>query len=137
MYICEYAFLRPDRDNPKYSQLELDFYNHIPRRDMGDRELVLKNHRLSLRKNLTIDTFELFKEIHHNKEKQIVLRTKDLQEALDKGKELYEVFWNEEMKRDIACKHNKGEKDRICMKDFYTIEDDKGNLHILSKGLIN
>jgi len=58
LYICEYEFNSPDKDNPKYSFHEIDFYAWIP----YDKETPrIPNHRLSLRKNLETNRYEVYR----------------------------------------------------------------------------
>lgn len=52
--VCSNDFLEPGPRNPHYADNEIDFYVRIPRGDV-------KDHRLSLRKNLATGKFEVYR----------------------------------------------------------------------------
>ena len=55
-FVCESLFNAPDKSNQNYSFDEFDFYVKIPKRtDM-------RNHRLTLYKNLTTENFEVYRQ---------------------------------------------------------------------------
>lgn len=58
MIICPYEFNNPDRDDPTYSMLEVDYYAWIP----AKWHSTMPNHRLSLRKNLVANTYEVYRQ---------------------------------------------------------------------------
>lgn len=61
MIICEAEFNQPDPKTPKYSMTEVDFYSHIPPTAPLGTPFNMRNHRLSLRKNLETGQFEVYR----------------------------------------------------------------------------
>lgn len=59
MIICEFEFEHPDTDNPNYSMTEVDYYAWIPIPKMEEHNI--ENHRLSLRKNLVTNKYEVYR----------------------------------------------------------------------------
>ena len=57
MIICEYGFDDEDSSNPGYSMLEVDYYAWIP----SAMRKTIPNHRLSLRKNLKTNEYEVYR----------------------------------------------------------------------------
>jgi len=115
MIICEYGFDIPDKKNPTYSNVEDDFYRWIPAEFRKTEE----DHMLTLRKNLKTGEFELLKNLFVSNTQSIILKTKDLQEVLNKANELWNYYhskWAKERREpDIACKHKVGEMSDFCM----------------------
>lgn len=113
MYHCEYGFMIPDPSNQNYSMKEPDFYQWIPPRFQKKEE----NHRLSLRKNLITNEYELYKYYHRSKRKIIVFKSKDLRETIDKSNEIWNFYhssWSNDKKEDKICLHTAPEKDIGC-----------------------
>jgi hypothetical protein len=145
MYVCEYGFLTPDPKDPTYSQLEIQFYAFIriknQNRTLPHWKYLRINHRLFLRKNLDTGDFELVKKYHNDRKEwatkeKVILKTKDLQEALDRGHDMFEKH-HEESQRDLVCRHKSPEKDSGCMRDHYIFKDSSEGLKIMDRGLIN
>lgn len=119
MIICETEFERPDREDPNFSQAEVDYYGHIP---YGSD---FQQHRLSLRKNLKTGKFEIYRcyqraflssrsgvTILGQKEvgRTEVVFTGSLQEAVDFANKETDRFWlkvHEEKHNDTVCDHQK------------------------------
>lgn len=57
MYICETEFATADPSDTDYSMTEVDSYAFIP----DGKQNKVKNHRLSLRKNLKTGQFEVYR----------------------------------------------------------------------------
>jgi hypothetical protein len=57
MWVCEFRFNQPDPRNPKSSGRERNFYVWVPLKT----ELRIRNHRLTLRKNLVTGEFEVYR----------------------------------------------------------------------------
>jgi hypothetical protein len=126
MIVCEYGFNQPDRDDPCYSQEELDFYFWIPPNpDMP-------NHRLSIRKNLVTGDFEVYRcyaraEVMCRKELtvltnvegdaiSIAFKTLNLQEALDYAYGEEEKYHGNHREKDVACQHGGNVISQFCEK---------------------
>lgn len=129
--ICEYEFRRPDRDNPKYSQAEVDYYSHIP----YDPERKFRQHRLSLRKNLEDGKFEVYRRFSQTivvsrgpvtavtqKDENLeeIVFSGTLQEAINIATRETNKFWEKlhgtEKVIDQVCLHDKQPKHYLCDK---------------------
>lgn len=118
MIICEYKFDLPDRDNPNYSQAEVDYYSHIP---YGHD---IQQHRLSLRKSLKTGNYQVYRAYHQPiavvRRGLVVLQGQSagqisvifcgsLQDAIDIATRETNKFWakvfDEERQNDQVCQH--------------------------------
>ena len=128
MYICEYLFDRPDSDNPKYSQHEVDYYAWAV-----DPTGKMPSHRLSLRKNLETAKFEVYRRFN----KRQVMRIPDgifithedttgidsvalegnFADALEFADNEWECWHgNGDHERDKPCQHEYSKQDSLCPK---------------------
>ena len=87
MIICEYEFERPDPKNPQYSLVEVDIYGWIPRDFWSE----IRDHRLSLRKNLKTGKFELYRHYYAEDYDEVIF-TGSLEECLRKAEEGWRRF---------------------------------------------
>ena len=129
MIVCENEFKVEDSDNPGYALCEVDFYAWIPQSNE------VPNHRLSLRKNLKTDEYELYRHYvqqimlgfsnlqmvtnqHADVEDEVIFKSKDLQSVLDRGKEEWDKFhlcWAKKPHdRDLVCTHEHPTKSLLC-----------------------
>jgi hypothetical protein len=111
-----------DPHNPKYSLTEIDFYSHIPWSRVNGSCL---NHRLSLRKNMLTQKYELVQvfqksSLHANnsmlimndqndeqKPEKVVAESSDLREILTRATQLEVEYWGpDETWNDAVCTHN-------------------------------
>lgn len=103
--ICELGFDKPDPRNPTYSLREVDFYAWIP--FVAQIKYGIRNHRLSLRKNLVTGKFEVYRYYLYERREEVVF-TGDFQEALEFAncewdKYFSEIEWSREP--DEPCQH--------------------------------
>jgi hypothetical protein len=103
MIICELGFEDKDAKNPEYSMREVDFYSHIP------YDFIMKgfkNHRLSLRKNLKLNKFEVYRFFHDSKKEEVAF-SGSFEDALKFANNEWNKFWGFLGKKelDIACQH--------------------------------
>jgi hypothetical protein len=103
MIICELGFEDPDPKNPNLSFREVDFYAFIPL--SAQQRYKVKNHRLSLRKNLATGKFEIYRA--YMDETEEVVFTGSLREALEYANKCWNKYWGHLGKRekDKPCKH--------------------------------
>lgn len=134
MLICELMFDRPDQDNPKYSQHEVDYYAWIP------ANAQVPNHRLSLRKNLETGFFEVYRRFFQRRvvvAPNLIGVTGDdtgLEEIAFEGEfEDALEFANNEYKRwhgdnepDKPCQHHYPNQAFTCAKRFENTQRKKG-----------
>jgi hypothetical protein len=118
MIICPYEFNNPDPDDPTYSMLEVDYYAWTPVRGHSP----MPNHRLSLRKNLVTNTYEVYRQyvqaqaarlflggqsgvlitMKEGKYEEIALSTKDIKEAVRFANSEYEKYHNDEHDDEVC-----------------------------------
>jgi hypothetical protein len=103
MIICELGFEDKDAKNPEYSMREVDFYSHIP------YDFIMKgfkNHRLSLRKNLKLNKFEVYRYFYENRKEEVAF-SGDFKDALNFANNEWNKFWGFLGKRepDVPCQH--------------------------------
>ncbi|TXT57159.1 MAG: hypothetical protein BAJALOKI2v1_530023 [Promethearchaeota archaeon] len=103
--ICISQFLTPNIKNPKYSKMRYVFYTKIPRKDLTEEEYLRTNHSLLLRMNLKMKLFELVKFNYHYRSEQIIFFTGNLQEAIERGKQLYYNIWGAHEDIVLLCCH--------------------------------
>jgi len=103
--ICEFGFDLPDAKRPKYSMREVDYYAFIP---FKAREKV-RNHRLTLRKNLETKEFEVYRFYYEAKTEEVVFSSKSLAEAIKFADGQWNKFFGSNFKKepDILCQHKK------------------------------
>jgi len=87
MIVCEYEFDRPDPRNPSYSLVEVDIYGWIPRDFWSE----VRDHRLSLRKNLKTGKFELYRHYYADDYDEVIFAG-SLEECLRKAEEEWKRF---------------------------------------------
>lgn len=130
MYICEFSFETEDGSNPGYSHHEVDYYAWIP----TEFHKEVPNHRLSLRKNLVEDKFEVYRfyvktlitklGISQRKEQGYLIMTTprgdeevafsgDFLDALEFANNEYAKYHGKE-DRDKPCKHKYPEASSFC-----------------------
>ena len=123
MFVCESEFTQPDRENVNFSFGELDFYSWIPQ-SRGE-----SNHRLSLRKNLVTDKYEVYRAfavtVTRNSSTVLMLSTQEygkvavvfvsdsLQEALDFGDGEVQRF-HDHNPHDKVCTHEYPNRATLC-----------------------
>lgn len=111
MIICPTLFEDPDPHSPDYSLEEVDFYAWIPypEKHGGD-------HRLSLRKNLLTQDFEIYKAycrtLSAPERSEVVFRSNDLRAALDFAASQYRRYHNHDWNDEI-CDHGKTKRAAI------------------------
>jgi hypothetical protein len=117
LIICEWAFEREDPQHKGYSLTEVDFYGYAN----GDRLGVEKQHRLSLRKNLTTNEWELYRHYGIAGRKkgrdEVIFSSKNFREALQRANEearRYVHGWQD----DVACEHQPEMWAEDCPKRF-------------------
>jgi len=125
MIICEYLFDYPDRDNPKYSQHEVDYYAWIV-----DPNGQMPSHRLSLRKNLENGNFEVYRRFnkrvvgripngifitHEDTGIDVVVFEGNFVDALTFADNEYER-WHGKKERDKPCQHEYPHRSFLCPK---------------------
>jgi len=114
MIVCEYEFDRPDPKNPCYSLVEVDIYGWIPREYWSE----VRDHRLSLRKNLKTERFELYRHYYIDGSEQVIF-TGSLEEYLKKAEEEWKRFhygWAEVEPEFKPCRHKPPEISSLCPK---------------------
>jgi len=114
MIVCEYEFERPDPKNPCYSLVEVDIYGWIPR-DFWDE---VRNHRLSLRKNLKTGRFELYRHYYTDGYDEVIFAG-SLEECLKKAEEEWKRFhyeWVGVEPEFKPCKHRPPDISSLCPK---------------------
>lgn len=117
MIICETEFEAEDPKKKGYSANEIDFYVTIPPR-LRKR---VKDHRLSLRKNLTTDQYELYRCYHPLRQgdqprTEVTFSTSSLEEVLRKANDEVNRIWiGSHREPDQVCDHdtNRSRKCRI------------------------
>jgi len=80
MIVCEYEFERPDPKNLQYSLVEVDIYGWILKEFWSE----VRDHRLSLRKNLKTGKFELYRHYYADDYDEVIF-TGSLEECLRKS----------------------------------------------------
>lgn len=102
MIICEYGFEEPDSSRPMYSHHEVDFYGHIPYPKTNE----IRQHRLSLRKNLMTGKFEVYRFYHHNCVEEVIF-SGSLEEALKVAYLEVKKYWGSlgKIEPDLPCLH--------------------------------
>jgi hypothetical protein len=103
MIICELGFEDEDINHLGYSMREVDYYSHIP------YDLVMKGykqHRLSLRKNIKENKFEVYR-FFHDSEKEEVAFSGSFNDALRFADKEWNKFWGHLGKKepDEPCQH--------------------------------
>jgi len=125
MIICEYGFEAEDSNNPGYSILEVDYYAWIP----SAMRKTMPNHRLSLRKNLKTNEYEVYRHFVRAIQGMLILggkftpkvrthisaRTQD--EIAFKSKSLQDAvsFANSKWNKYHATKDYKRMDDEVCI----------------------
>ncbi len=145
LVFCEDEMYRPDREDPGYSQAEIDFYAWIP---SGSG---VQNHRLSVRMNLVSLEFEVYRAYAQavvvsrrettmisnveDEREEVIFSSKDFQAALDKASEEAARFHGDHP-RDLACQHEPPAISSLCMRrdaycptGFYKLKASCGNAH--------
>jgi hypothetical protein len=77
--VCEHSFDQEDQKHPGYSFTEMDFYRWIP----ASKRAEVRNHMLTLRKNLLKNEYELVRHYHDDEEDVVIFTFKNFQDALD------------------------------------------------------
>lgn len=107
LIICELGFEEPDFSRPEYSMREIDYYAFVPH---GKRSGV-KNHRLSLRKNLKSGKFEVYRYYYEEDREEVVFEG-EFDDALEFAHSESVKFWGERPK-DVKCAHTSPRVDEI------------------------
>lgn len=100
MIICETEFDRPDK-NKTYSQHEIDYYAFIPK----NKQSIVENHRLSLRKNLVNNLYELYRHYHTTGKDIHLISFRSLVDAVSYACDEYRRFFGSDDHKDIVCDH--------------------------------
>jgi len=114
MIVCEFEFDRPDPRNPNYSLVEVDIYGWIPRDFWSE----VRDHRLSLRKNLKTGKFELYRYYYTTGSEEVIF-TGSLEECLKKAEEEWKRFhfgWAGVVPEFKPCKHRPPDVSSLCPK---------------------
>ena len=114
MIVCEYEFERPDPRNPSYSLVEVDIYGWIPREFWSE----VRDHRLSLRKNLKAGKFELYRYYYTTGSEEVIFAG-SLEECLRKAEEEWKRFhfgWAGVVPEFKPCKHRPPDISSLCHK---------------------
>ena len=120
MIICELRFAIEDKGIPGYSLVEIDYYGSIPFKFHE----TMPNHRLTLRKNLKDNCFEIFAHFHRRDitpSEQVLFSSPFLSKALAYGNDKWNEYWatkDYSHLRDSVCKHtgNFKETSNFCPK---------------------
>lgn len=106
MIICDLRFEMEDKQHPGYSLVEIDFYGSIPWKFYKE----MKNHLLTVWKNLKENKFEVVTILHDaRRTKDVLFSSESLQEALDYGCRQWNHYWGylgEMKQRDLICDHS-------------------------------
>lgn len=112
MIICELGFDDPDAQNPNYSNREVDYYAWIPHQF----QRTVGNHRLSLRKNLKTDLFEVYRHFHFEEKDEVVYAGKfkgALEVATGEWNRFHSGWANRSKELDEPCRHKYPKIDHI------------------------
>jgi hypothetical protein len=103
MIICELGFEEPDK-NPRYSFREVDFYAFVPYQ--SQIKYGVKSHRLSLRKNLEENKFEVYRYYYDEKREEIAF-SGEFEMALEFANKETNKFWGffGYREKDKPCSH--------------------------------
>jgi hypothetical protein len=107
MIICEFGFDIPDK-NSNYSLREVDFYAFVP---YPVQQKGIKNHRLSLRKNLKTGKFEVYRYYHYEQKEEVVF-SGSFKEALNFANKEREKIWGIDF-NDKPCEHKEPNIDSV------------------------
>jgi hypothetical protein len=117
LIICEWAFEQEDPNHRGYSLAEVDFYTYAS----GDRLGVEKQHRLTMRKNLQTNEFEVLRHYGVGRRKgtdEVIFSSKNFREALQRanqeGRKYVKYGWQD----DVACEHQPAAWAFDCPKRF-------------------
>lgn len=101
--VCEFGFNVRDKFNSKYSTREIDFYGHIP---YEFQMKGIENHRLSLRKDIDDNVFEVYRFYHRKREVEVIFRGEFI-DALDMANIERNKFWGYmgEIEMVVPCQH--------------------------------
>jgi hypothetical protein len=104
LIICELGFEEPDVKNPRYSFREVDFYAFVPYQ--SQQKYGVKSHRLSLRKNLITNKFEVYRFFHDEKREEVAF-SGSFEEALRFANRETNKFWSflGDREEDKPCFH--------------------------------
>jgi hypothetical protein len=91
MIICELAFNEPDPKTPEYSLYEIELYSYIPY--VSQQKHNMKNHSLTLRKNLRTNMFELVRHYPDTDTEELVY-TGSFEEALAYANKQFNKYWS-------------------------------------------
>ncbi len=125
MIWCFEGFKREDPNSRGYSLEEHDIYGNIGFKFIINGE---KNHRLSIRKNLTNNFFELYRFYYNDSSIEILFQSKNPQEILDRGNDQFNKYypWNDKNETrflDLICLHDKPQKSDFCMKGKFKVKE--------------
>jgi len=101
MIICEFGFEDPDPNNKKYSMREVDYYGWVPYQ--ARQKYGIKNHRLSLRKNLETGKFEVYRYFYDEKREEVAFEG-SFEEALEFANKERNKYWGVQ-EPDKPCRH--------------------------------
>ncbi len=106
MIVCELepGFNTPDQEHPEYAFPEIDVFARNPAKGPDG------NYRLSIRRNLSLDRWELFRHYHGNGS-EVVEAFGTLKEVLLWGNHAWTEAWGPGGRADIACDHVCGSSD--------------------------
>jgi hypothetical protein len=104
LIICELGFEDEDVNRAGYSMREVDFYALVPYD--SQRRYNIKNHRLSLRKNLMTGEFEVYR-FYPDEEREEVVFSGDFEDALEFANNECNRYWGHLGRRepDRPCQH--------------------------------
>jgi hypothetical protein len=104
MIICELGFNDKDAKNPKYSFREVDIYALVPY--PMQRKYGVRSHRLSLRKNLETNQFEIYRFYYETQTEEVIF-SGSFKNALEFANRQWNKYWGHIGKRepDIPCQH--------------------------------
>ncbi|MEM4324031.1 MAG: hypothetical protein QXO37_09265 [Candidatus Nitrosocaldaceae archaeon] len=102
MIICDYEFNETDPERPTYSLVEIDYYARIP----WKAQQTIKDHRLSLRKNLLTNKYEVYRYYYYNnnRREEVIAESSDLAEAVSIAEAETRKYWDID-REDRICRH--------------------------------
>jgi hypothetical protein len=111
LVICEFGFDLPDAKKTQYSMREVDYYAFIPY--VSRIKYSVKNHGLSLRKNLGTGFFEVYRYYYEDDSEEVAFAG-SFADALRFANDETNKYWGFLYKRepDVPCEHKLPRIDR-------------------------
>ena len=114
MIVCEYTFTREDPHDSNYSMREVDWYAYVPIKTRNG----VDNHRLTLRKNLVTEEYELCRASYHlgtglRTGFDVIFKDRDLAKVVEHGNAELGKFWPD-TDGSTVCTHTPEHMHRCC-----------------------